>query len=396
VFGVGFYKFNGTTWTNYNIETHPELPSNFFHNVSAAPDNVIYLSTWGKGFTRLKNNQFETFDAYNTDLIGIPDATNFLVIYDVKEDSKQNAWIMNFWAANSKTISVLTADSSWYHYEFGSPLFPQTVQTGPMVIDQFDTKWFVVSTGSRGLYYFNENGTFNNTEDDTWGVLKASSGLNSDIIYALAVDKRGELWVGTSLGVNIITDPSRPNDRKYSVFGLRQQTINCISVDPLNRKWVGTRQGVFVMTPDGSSLLDQYDSRNSPLPTDDIKCIAIDEITGMVYIGTDFGLSTLTTESMKANDTYDELFVYPNPYIINNSSNSATLSIDGLIENSQIKVITISGKLINEFEAPGGRIAFWDGRDQDGKLVPSGIYIVIAYDQEVNNISSTKVAVIRQ
>ena len=37
------------------------------------------------------------------------------------------------------------------------------------------------------------------------GYLTTSDGLNTNTITSLIVDRRGDIWVGTSLGVNVIT-----------------------------------------------------------------------------------------------------------------------------------------------------------------------------------------------
>ena len=75
---------------------------------------------------------------------------------------------------------------------------------------------------------------------------------------------------------------------------------------------------------------------------------------------------------------------------------SNLLTIDGLVRDSEIKIITIAGKLVAEFSSPGGRTAFWDGRDDNGNLINSGVYIVIAFDSEGNNTITGKVAVFRK
>ena len=67
-----------------------------------------------------------------------------------------------------------------------------------------------------------------------------------------------------------------------------------------------------------------------------------------------------------------------------------------ILKNSSIKILDISGNLVRTFTSPGGRIAFWDAKNEDGNYVASGIYIIVAYDLEVNNISSAKVAVIKK
>ncbi len=390
VFGKGFMKFKDGIWTNYNTSTFPELPNNNYHKVSA-DDYQVYLSNWGAGLTIEEHGNFKYLNANNSELVGIPADPNYVVIRNAARDFDGNLWIFNHVSADEKPILMLTKDSVWYHYRFDFFQMSDKIFITDGIIDEYDTKWFTVI--NRGLFYFNENRTPDDLTDDTWGWLKETDGLNSMDITALAVDERGELWIGTPNGANILANPSVPKSRITSVYALRQQSITSIAVDPLNNKWVGTYQGVFVLSPDGIFLLDQFDSKNSPLPSDEINSIAIDKNSGIVYIGTNFGVSTLTTSSIKPNQNYDKLFVYPNPFKV---GGNAELTIDGLMSNTTIKVLTVSGQLVREFITPGGRIGFWDGKNDDGNFVSSGIYIIVAYDEEAENVATTKVAVIRK
>jgi ligand-binding sensor domain-containing protein len=162
----------------------------------------------------------------------------------------------------------------------------------------------------------------------------------------------------------------------------------------LNQKWVGTNQGLFLVDQDGTNLLAVYNSQNSPLLSDIIQNLAIDQNTGTVYASTNAGLISLKTSSVKPVESFSGLRIYPSPFIIKSVSN--TLTIDGLIANTDIKILTISGKLVRQFSSPGGRVAYWDGRNDAGSLVNSGIYIIVAYDTEGNSVASGKVAILRQ
>lgn len=402
VSGNGFYTFDGNTWQNFNTSNTPALTSNSIYNVYASSDNNIYLGSFGGGFVRIKsNNELNVFNTQNTGMVGTTKTPTYLVIPGLRTDSKKNLWILNHDAANKKTLSVLTPDSIWYHYanpsDSGLNIYTK------LLIDQYDTKWYVSSDPrNAGLFYFNENKTFSNTADDKFGFLTQTSGLNSSTITSLAIDKRGDLWIGTNLGVNVITNAvnaigtTQPAQfRTSSVFSLRQYSINCIAVDAINRKWIGTNQGVIVVSPDGSNLIAAFDTKNSPLVSDAIKSIAIDDPRGIVYIGVDGGLTSVQTAALLPKESFDELFIFPSPFILNSSDNNI-LSIDGLIRDTDIKILSISGKLIKEFSSPGGRIAYWDAKDDKGNLVNTGVYIIVAYDKEGNNISSGKVAVIRK
>ncbi len=261
----------------------------------------------------------------------------------------------------------------------------------------FDTKWIVSEDASlRGLLYLNDGGTLTNTNDDVWSILTNADGLSSSNITRVIVDRDGEVWVGTDLGVNIIVNPRNPRGQNIRrVFIAREQYVNDIAIDPIGNKWVGTKEGVFVLSPDGTSLLAQYTVGNTDgkLIDNDVRAVAFDEKRGIAYVGTENGLSSLTTTAVAPVENFDELLISPNPFRL---PNSRTLQIDGLVRDSNIKVLTIDGRVVREFSAPGGRIAFWDGRDEGGTLVPSGVYLIVAFSENGDQLTKGKVAVLKK
>jgi ligand-binding sensor domain-containing protein len=405
--GDGLFNYDGGTWLNYNISNTPQLPSNNYFIAYTAPDNTNYFGNWGSGFLRLRNDQIDIFNADNTDLEGTDENPNFLVISGFCTDSKKNLWILNSFSVNRKILSMMTPDSLWYHFSVPAAQNLYLERQLYLVIDQYDTKWYCSQDEhgqKRGLFYFNENKTYDNASDDKSGFLTTSDNLTDNSITAIATDLRGDIWVGTGFGVNIISNQqsiltSTPNLIINEVFSLRQQSINCIAVDPLNQKWIGTNQGLQVVNSDGSRLIASYSTENTPLPTNEIKSIAIDRKTGMIYVGTVLGVASFDTPSIEPQENYSELLLYPNPFILN--SKGIQLNIKNLIRDSEIKILTLTGKLVKYLEAeteasPGGDIAFWDGTDTEGNFVSSGIYFVVAFDKEGNNIITGKVAVIKE
>jgi len=399
--GYGFYTYNGIEWSNFNTNTTPQLSTNTYYNVYIDQNNTVYLGSWGQGFTIIKNGNILNFNVANTGMQGEDDDPNYLVIGGFAKDSKNNIWVLNYGAIDRKNLTRSSNLEQWYSYPI-SEINTYVDESYYLVVDQYDTKWFAVQRGKQGLFYFNEGGNPDPlvTSDDFSGYLNKSTGLNHDFVTSLAVDRRGDIWVGTSLGVNIISNvgsvlSGNPQLRISSVFSLRQQTITAILVDPLNQKWVGTKQGLHLINSDGTSLLSTYNSTNSALLSDEITSLAIDENSGTIYVGTDNrGLTSFKTTSVKPVESFTELFAYPNPFILNNQNNLIT--IDGLIRDTDIKIVTINGKLVKQFTTPGGRVALWDGRDEFGDMVPSGVYFVVAFDQEGNNVAKTKIAVLRE
>lgn len=398
--GVGYYTYNGEAWEIFNTSNTPALPNNDVYH-SYASGETAYLGTWGFGFLEVTEENKKLFNRANSGMQGIPQNPDFLVVTGFGKDSRNNLWVLNFWAVDRNTLSMRTPDSIWYHFLI--PAAQNRVLLGHenLSIDPYDTKWFTCSDPSRlGLFYLNENKTYTDASDDRSDYLTTADGLNTNDIRDVVADRRGDVWVATSLGVNIISNTSSiPSSgsaglRISSVFVLRQQSINAIAVDPLNQKWIGTNEGLLLVNSDGSRLITTFTAQNSALLSNIIRSIAIDENKGIVYVGTDEGLTSFETPYIKPLESFDELFVYPNPYKIKSGSN--LLTIDGLIRDTEIKILAIDGTLVSQFFSPGGRTAYWDGKDKNGELVNTGVYIIVAFDSEGNEVVTGKVAVFRE
>ncbi|MCR4417049.1 MAG: hypothetical protein NUV92_04825 [Ignavibacteria bacterium] len=391
----GFYRLSKDGWKNFTTSDFPEMGSNAIHKIKVTSDNTIWALGWGNGVIRIKNDtQMVRFSRANVNgLNGVIENPNFVVIRSLAEDSKGNIWMLNYRASDNRSLIKLSKDSTWEF--FVNEVNPNLVVTEDIVIDQNDTKWILLEKAGQyqqveGLIYFNEYGKM----PSTWGLISRDK-FGNTTPTSIAIDLRNEIWVGTSQGMYVIPDPTRPTERISSIYILRTQYINCIAVDQLNNKWVGTTTGVWVLSPDGSSLIAQFNTKNSPLPDDNIKSIAIDNNTGTVYIGTDYGMASYNSFSVKPREGFDKLKIYPNPFIVEESKN-INLVIDGLVKNSTIKILTTSGDLVNEFLTPGGRIALWNGRDKNNNLVPTGIYFIVAYSEDGEQTTIGKVAVIKK
>ncbi|MBT8386325.1 MAG: hypothetical protein KJO12_02845, partial [Ignavibacteria bacterium] len=398
--GVGFYKFDRAAWTNYNRSNTSVLPTNDFNYTYTTTDNTIFLGTWGKGFVTVKDETIKIFNRQNTGMQGIPEAPDFIVITGFGTDSRNNKWVLNYWSSNRKSLSMVTPDSTWYHFTNPAEASISLEGYNDLAIDPFDTKYYhLTNSSNKGLYYFNENKTYEDESDDRSDFITTANGLNGDI-STIVVDRRGDVWIGTNAGVNVLSNTSAipsSNDPALtlsSVFSIREQSINAIAVDPLNQKWIGTNEGLLLINSDGSRLLATLTASNSALLSDKIQSISIDENAGIIYVGTEEGLTSFETPFIKPEESFDKLFVFPNPFKV--KDNSKLLTIDGLIRDTDIKILTVTGNLVTEFSSPGGRTAQWDGTDDEGKLVSSGIYLVVAFDKDGNSIITGKVAVIRE
>jgi len=395
--GNGVYSLNAQgVWKNYTPTTDTALKTRDYWSIHAAPDGAVYSGTWGRGFTRFKNNTITNFTAKNTPMVGINNDPNFVVITSLKSDAKGNLWVLNLQPGNNVCLIMLSKDS--VYYQFTNRSNPNQILYRNLAIDSDGTKWFT-NDQYTGIYYFNESNTPATTTDDKFGFLSQSDGLVGEIINDIVVDQRGDLWVGTQKGLNIVYNSRSVITANKSVrvsypFFLKSQVINAIAVDPINRKWLATSQGLYLVSADASNLLAFYDSKNSPLLDDEILSVSIDNQRGRVYVATVSGITSFTTPASQPAANFENIKVYPSPLEI--GSGETLLTIDGLMKSSSIKIISLTGVLIRALETPGGRIGTWDGRNTSGEYVASGVYIVVGYDEQGNNVGVTKVAVIKK
>lgn len=402
VTGIGYYTYENENWNYFNASNTPELPTNAVYHAFTS-GTTAYLGGWGYGFLEVNGDNKKLFNRANTGMQGIPSNPDFVVVTGFGKDSRNNLWALNYWAVDRNTLSMRTPDSVWYHFTIPAAQGRTLLGIENLAIDPYDTKWYSCTDGSNsrfGVFFFNENKTYEDPADDRSDFLTTSDGLNQNDIRDVVVDRRGDVWVGTSLGVNIITNTSAiPTSgssalRISNVFVLRQQSINAIAVDPLNQKWIGTNEGLLLVNSDGSRLITTFTAQNSALLSNIIRSIAIDENKGIVYVGTDEGLTSFETPYIKPLESFNELFVYPNPYKIKSGNN--LLTIDGLIRDTEIKILTIDGILVSQFFSPGGRTAYWDGKNKNGELVNTGVYIIVAFNADGNEVVTGKVAVLRE
>ncbi len=381
-----------------------------YHNIRTMEDGTVWLSLWGEGISRFVPENPDAIETtgdivyegdsatiehfyLNQGLQPISGSTSFMVIGSAAMDSERNVWITNYNADNGMPLASWYPDGTWEFHRNLRNTFATNFTD--IIVDRYDTKWILsADPAQRGLFYFNEHLSIGNNTSG-WGVVTSTNGLPSNNINTVVGDNRGEIWVGTEAGLAAIANPQEPQASVRDIFVLRDQYINSIAVDPLNRKWVGTQEGVFLVSPDGTSLVRHYNMQNTDnqLLTNDVQSVAFDGEKGIAYFGTNRGLSSVQTVAVTPRTAFDDLFIAPNPYRI---PAEHAMKIDGLMRNSSVKILSVDGRLVRSFDSPGGRVAFWDGRDEAGRQVASGVYIVVGVSEDGTEVGKSKVTIIRR
>lgn len=409
--GSGFHRFDGTTWKTFRQENSPTRTNDTWR-VSTACNGDVWFGVWGdftaairmpRGAQRVDSaNVFDRRRGFPP-IGGNP---NYYVTGAPVCDSKGNTWFPMMIPGNQRGLVALTSSGSVVNLPAivgGSRLFAEFPRVSrALAVDGFDNLWMAPGNTISGVASLNNRGSITDSVADFH--LTMANGLPSDAVTCVVADKDGDIWIGTDNGIAIVLDPSNPTRQggvaSYKPLsgpgGAAGTGVNAIAVDPLNQKWVATNEGAVLLSRDGTQTLAQFTlaNTNGKIISNEIKDIAIDAKSGTVYFATNAGLASLTTTAAQPKESFDELTVSPNPYRI---PSATPLTVDGLVENSKMKILTIDGRLVRELETPGGRIGFWDGKDEKGNDVASGVYLIVAYsDENSGKVGKGKVAVLRK
>jgi ligand-binding sensor domain-containing protein len=171
---------------------------------------------------------------------------------------------------------------------------------------------------------------------------------------------------------------------------LRSEKITAIAVDGGNRKWMGTERGVWLFSPTGEKLIYNFTADNSPLLSNVIRDIAINDQTGEVFFATDKGIVSFRSDATSSDGSFQSVKIFPNPVT---SVFTGLVGINGLATDAIVKITDISGKLIWQTQANGGT-ATWNVRDYNGNRAQTGIYLVFAATQDGSESVVGKIAVV--
>lgn len=251
-----------------------------------------------------------------------------------------------------------------------------------MVVNQQGQVWFIAPQQS-GILVYNPN---NNSEP--WSNLTTfKNNLPSSQVSSIMEDKNGTMWVGTDNGIGLFDCneintckaylPQIKNNNGFTGLLFQKETVNCMTVDGANRKWIGTNNGTWLLNSDGTEIIQRFNKNNSPIPNDTIRQIVIEPTTGEVFFNTQDQMVSYRSTATNGSVSMEQIQIYPNPIP---PQYNGTIAIKGLVENADVKITTIDGKLVFQTKSLGGQ-AIWDGKTYQGNNVSSGVYLVFARDE---------------
>lgn len=365
----------------------------------------IWLSSWGKGLVHVENNKVtEVFDVYNSPLDSINDGGNGTYIHGVRFDKNHNLWILN--NRSSKVLKVKTPTNQWYKFSL-SP-YSNDAELSEIAIDSNGYKWILLPR-KNGLLVYNDQGTLSNSTDDELKLLDINLGtrISSSAINCFAEDLNGDMWVGTDKGIKVfygtanifsVANPAPQNiliEQEGFVQNLLEfENVTAIVVDGANRKWIGTSTaGLFLISADGTVELAHYSTSNSPMFSNEITSLSLNNKDGEIFIGSNYGLLSFRIDATIGGDVINksEVLAFPNPV---HADYNGPIAIKGLTTGANIKITNINGSLVFQTIANGGE-AIWNGKNFNDEKVSTGVYLVMSSNDDGSQHIVAKILVIK-
>jgi len=389
-----FYRLNND-WKGVPIPDFGfSFPHMDIHTVAADPvtPGHYIAGSWGTGFYEVSN--------YNiaTQLTGAPfdPAPNGAPyrLGGVAIDEDGNWWVSN--AYSPTPLKRRNSQGIWVSYNFDSAGLTGTYLAGKITIDDFGYIW--MAAPGRGIAILDPQTNSRRWLRDSYNY----GDLPNTYVRAIVKDLNGEIWVGTENGIRtfsssqIFPTSNAVNGQKIVIKAedgnnellLNETVINDIEVDGANRKWIATEgSGVRLVSDDGREILRSFTAENSPLLSNNVKCIAIDNQSGEVYFGTEKGIISFRSDATVGNNSFGEVYAFPNPV---KPEYEGPIVIKGMANDALVKITDIAGNLVYETTSLGGQ-AVWDGKRFDGKRPQTGVYLVFCVNEDASETVITKI-----
>ena len=177
----------------------------------------------------------------------------------------------------------------------------------------------ILVTKSGDIFIGTDNGLVKYSEGAVT-VLRTGNGLINNHVTSLSEDYDGRIWIGTKRGLSSFKN-GRFNNLIPKIGGYTIDQVNDVIPVAQNEVWVATTKGIFIIKNglEYSSL-----TARDGLLSDYIKDLEYDKQNGIVFIGTNSGLTIIELKYFKRNT-----FTYK-IYFTGFSTNKRTYDFDNI------------------------------------------------------------------
>lgn len=389
------HVWNGQNWSEFEQPTSQMIGHDYIDllcmDFDPKKEGHVMVGAKG-GVYEFQDGKFiKHYGRQNSVLESGVNSDNYTIVSTLKYTDNGDLWVLNSMVDNP-IWKIEHGSGNWVNYPHPEMSTPAKYNLVSLLQSRYNKNimWF-----ANNYYMENRLYAYDFVNDKLVG--HGPNFTNEDgtvitpiMVYALAEDLDGNVWIASSNGPFYISSADaiagndafiqhkvpRNDGTNLADYLLSDVKTRCIAVDGANRKWMGTENGVFLISSDCNTLLQHFTTENSPLPSNTVYDICVDDNSNMVYFATERGLCSYASDATQPSEemTKDNVYAYPNPVT---PEYTGKITIVGLSFNADVKIVTSNGALVNQGRSTGGSYQ-WDVRDLKGKRVASGVYMVQA------------------
>lgn len=389
------HVWNGQNWSEFEQPTSQMIGHDYIDllcmDFDPKKEGHVMVGAKG-GVYEFQDGKFiKHYGRQNSVLESGVNSDNYTIVSTLKYTDNGDLWVLNSMVDNP-IWKIEHGSSNWVNYPHPEMSVPAKYNLVSLLQSRYNKNimWF-----ANNYYMENRLYAYDFVNDKLVG--HGPNFTNEDgtvitpvMVYALAEDLDGNVWIASSNGPFYISSADaiagndafiqhkvpRNDGTNLADYLLSDVKTRCIAVDGANRKWMGTENGVFLISSDCNTLLQHFTTENSPLLSNTVYDICVDDNSNIVYFATERGLCSYASDATQPSEemTKDNVYAYPNPVT---PEYTGKITIVGLSFNADVKIVTSNGALVNQGRSTGGSYQ-WDVRDLKGKRVASGVYMVQA------------------
>ena len=410
-------------WSHFDAASAAEaFPTERFLDATSlardpSDDTHYYVGTARSGIFEFRDGKCIAHKGLeNSPLLSIlpnhPRPQNFVVADGISFDDDGNLWVLNpTEGREDTTIRVLLKNGTWMGIP--CPEIKKATTTDRIFFDSRGWAWINSRRMEQRGIFLLDYGTTLTTSDDhrllrTTITNQDGTSYTPNEFYCITENAKGQLWIGTNEGPFLIAEPEHFRDNSFTFeqikvsrndgSGLADYLLSgvpvlSIAIDGGGRLWFGTQNnGVYLISADYQEEIHHFKAENSPLISNNVYDISIDGKTGRVYFATDKGICSYLADATTPEDEISDenVVAYPNPV---SPDYNGPIAIRGLVSDTEVKILTSSGRLIWSGKSNGG-LCTWNGCNKQGRRVASGVYHVVANTSDGETAIVTRIVVI--
>lgn len=169
------------------------------------------------------------------------------------------------------------------------------------------------------------------------------------------------------------------------------QTIMAIAFDEYNRMWLGGQgSGVKCINADRTAIIGEYNTKNSPIPSDLIFSLCWNPETKEMMISTDRGLASFKPDASPSASAMKSVKPYAWPMVTTPGTESS-ISLFNAPAGAVVDIYDAEGNVVSHLDCPDGT-GIWNLTDIKGVPVAEGVYTLRC---QAGSFDPIKVTVLR-